>query len=80
MINEIRDQSCSDHCNRFGQYFNSLKDVISKIPSKEKGNSKIQMRVAQSDDWRAFKNVSNSKKVKKIHFRDGEGDEFVNER
>ena len=68
----------------FGQYINSIKELISKIPSRSKSNKNINLRVDQNDDWRSFKSKmnigSNKKKSKKIFFQDDECKEPLSER
>jgi hypothetical protein len=76
LVNQIRSDLSEEHCLAFGQYINSIKEIISKIPSRERGNTHIELRVAQGDDWRSFKKENNAKKSKKIYFRDEETEEF----
>ena len=70
-----------EHYMCFGQYINSIKEVISKIPSNDKGNTNIILRVDQDQDWRSFKNNKTLyKKTKRIFFRDDENEEPSSEK
>lgn len=65
----------------FGQYISSIKELISKIPSKSKSNKNINLRVDQNEDPRVFKNrFTTKKKSKKIFFQDDENKETQAER
>lgn len=81
MINKIRTDTASEHYLSFGQYINSLKEVISKIPSRDRANTHIVFRVDQDEDWRSFKtDKGNQKKSKKIFFRDEESDDSYSDK
>ena len=70
-----------EHYMCFGQYINRIKEVISKIPSNDKGNTNIILRVDQDQDWRSFKNNKTLyKKTKRIFFRDDENEEPSSEK
>lgn len=74
MLKEVRNDMAKDHYTCFGHYINSLKEVISKIPSKRRSNRNITLRVDQDNDWRSLKKHRGCMKTKKILFHDDDED------